>query len=267
MRVLTAILVDDERLARRGLALHLQNIPQIEVIHECANAQQALKAIHKHNPDLVFLDIQMPEMSGLEMICELQADAMPMIVFVTAFDKYAVEAFDVNAVDYVLKPIDEERLQIAVNRAIQRGVQKDLPTTKQQVIELMKNNSVFDSSLQTVPKAANTAQWPERLSIKDGNKITLVKAVDIHWVDAAGDYMCVHTKDKTHIMRSTMKQLETLLNPDIFLRIHRSTIVNSRHITGAQTFPNGEYQLILDDETKLKVSRSYSHKIKSLLGE
>ena len=264
MQVLKAIIVDDEPLARRGLALRLQNLPQVDIVTQCADGKEALTAITEHSPDLVFLDIQMPGMSGFDLICELQADTMPLIIFVTAFDQYAIDAFKVHAVDYVLKPIDDNRLLEAVERAILRYNQQDAANDKQQIMAMM---SAKKGSVATMQASTDQQTWPERITIKDGNEIKLVRAADIRWIDAAGDYMCIHTGEQTHIMRTTMKQLEAMLDPSLFIRIHRSSIVNSNFIRGAQTYSNGEYQLALEEDTKLKVSRSYSQKIKAFLGE
>jgi len=266
MSTLKTIIVDDEKLARRGLALRLKDIPQVEIIAECANGPDALKAIAEHAPDLVFLDIQMPGMSGFEMVCELQADIMPMIVFVTAFDQYAVEAFKVHAVDYLLKPIEVERLREAVERAVSRHAQRDSTDIKEQLMQLMQGMPGTGVGQPVVQDKAPSQSWPERLTIKDGSDFQFVKIADIQWVDAAGDYMCVHAGGKTHIMRTTMKQLEATLNPDTFLRVHRSSIVNANYIAGAQTCLNGEYLLTLEGGAQLKVSRSHAHRIKSLLG-
>ncbi|MEH6635928.1 MAG: response regulator [Halioglobus sp.] len=267
MTTLKTIIVDDERLARRGLALRLQDIPHIEVIAECANAQDALQSIARHGPDLVFLDIQMPGMSGFEMICELQADTMPMIIFVTAFDQYAVEAFKVHAVDYVLKPIDDDRLWEAAGRALERHALQDSGRTKQTLMQLMDGMGGATVAAQVEQPQARSPHWPERLTIKDGSEFQFVRMDDIRWIDAAGDYMCVHASGKTHIMRTTMKQLEGALNPEVFLRVHRSSIVNLNYITAAQVSANGEYQLTLEGDAQIKVSRSYGHRIKSLLGD
>ena len=265
MSTLSTIIVDDERLARRGLSLRLKNFPRIEVVAQCSNGEEALKAIAELAPDLMFLDIQMPEMDGFELICQLQADAMPMVVFITAFDQYAVEAFRVHALDYVLKPIDEERLGEAVGRALERFDQKGANEDKAKLVQLIQGRSGVDPDSQLVPDTSTEQAWPDRLTIKDGGNFRLVKIADIEWIDAAGDYMCVHAGGETHIMRTTMKQLEDTLNPDIFLRVHRSSIVNKNVISGAQPFANGEYQLTLEGGAQLKVSRSCSHRIKSLL--
>ena len=209
MKTLRAIIVDDENLARRGLALRLQHIPQVEVVAECSNGAEALRAIAEHDPDLVFLDIQMPGMDGFEVISHLQADTMPMIVFVTAFNEYAVDAFKVNAVDYVLKPIDEERLQEAVERAIAHLEQRTSATSKEKLLQLVMG--ITGASASSVAEMAESGdspkKWPEKITVKDGNDIRFIRVPEIQWVDAAGDYMCIHASGETHIMRITMKQL------------------------------------------------------------
>lgn len=267
MSKLSTIIVDDENLARRGLSLRLANLSEVEVVAECHNGQQALEAIAEHSPDLVFLDIQMPGMDGFGVVERLQSDNMPMIVFVTAFDQYAVDAFRIHAVDYVLKPIDDERLQEAVQRALERRAQKDSEREKARLLELVMGvTGVGAGSVDRAAGGKATAKrWPEKLSIKDGSDIAFIRVDDIQWVDAAGDYMCIHAAGKTHIMRITMKQLEEMLDPDRFLRIHRSTIVNATGIARAQTLTNGEYMLALECGTQLKVSRSYRDRVRHLI--
>ncbi|MEP4146277.1 MAG: LytTR family DNA-binding domain-containing protein [Halioglobus sp.] len=268
MNSLKAIIVDDESLARRGLALRLQQIPMVDVVTECANGQQALEAIAEHSPDLVFLDIQMPGIDGFDVIRQLQADNLPMVIFVTAFDQYAVEAFKVHAVDYVLKPIDDDRLHEAIERAVAHHSQEESERSKQRLVDLMMGmTGASAASIEEMAQGDNEAnKWPEKLVVKDGSDIHLIKVADIHWVDAAGDYMCIHAAGETHIMRITMKQLEAMLNPARFLRIHRSTIINSDYISGAQTLGNGEYMLSLEGGAQLKVSRGFRDKVKQLLG-
>ncbi|KZX58794.1 DNA-binding response regulator [Halioglobus sp. HI00S01] len=267
MNNLRAIIVDDESLARRGLSLRLQQIPQVDVIAECANGAEALEAIAANSPDLVFLDIQMPGIDGFEVVRQLQTDNMPMVIFVTAFDQYAVEAFKVHAVDYVLKPIDDDRLHEAIDRAVAHHSKEQSELTKQRLVELMMGmtGASANSIEQMAQNETPAQQWPEKLVIKDGSDIHLIKADDIHWIDAAGDYMCIHAGGDTHIMRITMKELEAMLNPAQFLRIHRSTIINTRYISGAQTLGNGEYMLGLEGGAQLKVSRGFRDRVKELL--
>ena len=267
MNNLKAIIVDDESLARRGLALRLQQIPMVDVIGECANGQQALEAIAEHSPDLVFLDIQMPGIDGFEVIRQLQTDNLPMVIFVTAFDQYAVEAFKVHAVDYVLKPIDDDRLHEAIDRAVAHHGQEESERSKQRLVDLMMGmTGASAASIEEMAQGESNSQtWQEKLVVKDGSDIHIIKVADIQWVDAAGDYMCIHAAGETHIMRTTMKQLEAMLNPSLFLRIHRSTIINSDSVSSAQTLGNGEYMLSLEGGAQLKVSRGYRDKVKQLL--
>jgi two-component system LytT family response regulator len=267
MNTLKTIIVDDESLARRGLSIRLQHIPQVDVVAECIDGFEALNAIAEHSPDLVFLDIQMPGMSGFDLLKELQTDNMPLIIFVTAYDEYAVDAFKVHAVDYVLKPIDDDRLHEAIERAVSHRQQEDASRTKEKLVELvMGMTGASASSITQMAEGAEPIKsWPDKISVKDGSDIQFIKVANIQWVDAAGDYMCVHEEGKTHIMRITMKQLEAMLNPSVFLRIHRSTIVNAEGISGAQTLNNGEYMLTLEGGSQLKVSRSYRDRVKHLL--
>jgi two-component system LytT family response regulator len=262
---LRTIIVDDEPLARRGLKLRLEENSSVELVAECANGEEALRAIAELSPDLVFLDIQMPVMDGFDVVRRLQGDNMPLVVFVTAFDEYAVEAFEINAIDYLLKPADEERLAAAVDRAIEHHQKQNLADHKRNLMDACIH--LTGATAATIEEIAHgeSSAYADKLSIKDGDEVQLVPVDTIDWVDAAGDYMCVHVAGVTHIMRSTMKQLEALLNPVKFIRIHRSTIVNADRITSAQGITNGEYLLTLENDSRLKVSRSYRDKIKHLI--
>lgn len=266
---LTAIIVDDEKLARRGLALRLEALGNVKILAQCQNGQEALVAIAEHSPELVFLDVQMPGLSGFDVIKLLPQEQTPMVVFVTAFDQYALDAFKVHAIDYVLKPIDDDRLKEAVERSIERKQQQHTAQTKEKLIELMIGMTGASAAavevMAVTGKADSKSAWPEKLSIKDGSEIQLVPVKDIQWVDAAGDYMCVHASGVTHIMRKTMKELESFLNPELFQRIHRSTIVNVNGIISAKTLNNGEFMLTIEGGAQLKVSRGYRDKIRSLI--
>lgn len=272
MTSLSAIIVDDEHLARRGLSMRLQQLPEVDVIAECGNGQEALLAVAQHSPDLLFLDIQMPGMDGFEVVENLQGDDMPMVIFVTAYNEYAVDAFKVHAIDYVLKPIEDDRLHEAVQRAVAHRDQESSTSGKEKLIKLLmsvtgESAAGIEAMAEGVSTegAGNQDSWPEKITVKDGSDIQFIRVPDIEWVDAAGDYMCIHATGKTHIMRITMKQLEAMLNPAVFLRVHRSTIVNNRCVTGAQTLTNGEYLLNLEGGTQLKVSRSYKDRIREFL--
>jgi two-component system LytT family response regulator len=264
MTPLRTVIVDDEPLARRGLSLRLENHPPVELVAECANGEEALEAVAALQPDLMFLDIQMPGMDGFDVIENLQGDAMPMVIFVTAYNEFAVDAFEVNAVDYVLKPVDEERLHAAIQRAVEAREQQQLADQKRNLMNACMRLSGASASVVEEIAGGKAGIYPDRLSIRDGDETALVPVAEIDWIDAAGDYMCVHADNTTHIMRITMKQLEAMLDPLMFLRIHRSTIVNAARIGSAQSLTNGEYLLTLQGGTRLKVSRSYRDKIREL---
>ena len=266
-KVIKVIIVDDEVLARQGLRLRLDAMAGVEVIDECSNGREALNSIAARQPDLVFLDIQMPGMNGFDVVSKMQQDDMPLVVFVTAFDQYAVEAFDVHAVDYLLKPVDDARLEDAVNRARHHAGQQDAVADKQRLLELIisMTGKSATSVAQLLKDDAALRPYPDKIAITDGRETTLVPTTDIDWVDAAGDYMCVHTNDKTHIMRITMTDLEHQLDPVNFQRVHRSTIVNLDRVTKVCAHINGEYHLILDNGAVIKMSRSYKGKVRHFL--
>ncbi len=261
---LRVIIVDDESLARKGLRLRLDEISDLQVVAECSNGREALNSIVELRPDLVFLDIQMPGLSGFDVISNLQQDNMPLIIFVTAFDQYALDAFDVHAVDYLLKPIDTDRLIESVGRARDHLAKKEAITDKQRLLELIISitGKSENSVAQLVKDHSGIKSYPDRLAIKDAGETTLVQIKDIDWIDAAGDYMCVHANNITHIMRITMKQLEAQLDPASFQRVHRSTIVNLDRVTKVCSHMNGEFYLNLSNGASVKMSRSYKDKVK-----
>lgn len=259
-----AIIVDDEDLARKGLALRLAEIEDVAIVAQCANGNEALQAIIEFEPDIVFLDIQMPGLTGFEVVSEIQADILPMIIFVTAYDAFAIDAFKVHAIDYLLKPVEEDRLVLAINKAKQAKLQKAALGEKQRLMELVV--SVTGKSATAISELLDSeeslVEHADRLAIKDGSSITFVPVRDIDWIDAAGDYMCVHVQGQTHIMRTTMKELESKLDPTIFQRVHRSTIVNLERVEKVSSHINGEFHLTLSCGSSLKMSRSYKEKVK-----
>jgi two-component system, LytTR family, response regulator len=259
-----AVIVDDESLARKGLMLRLSELGQVDVVRECQNGKEALEAIAELAPDLVFLDIQMPGMTGFDVVERLQQDNMPLVVFVTAYDEYAVNAFEVNAVDYLLKPIEQERLAAALEKVRAKLGSQRSDDEKKRLLEIVigltgKSEQAVYELLQT---GVNPAQFSEKLAIKDGASTTFVQVRDIDWIDAAGDYMCVHVKGETLIMRTTMKELESQLDPSVFQRVHRSTIVNLNRVEKVSSHINGEFHLTLTCGTSLKMSRSYKDKVR-----
>lgn len=268
MTPLRTLIVDDEALARRGLRLRLEKHADVEILGECCNGREALASIPELEPDLVFLDIQMPGFDGFDVVRSLQGDDMPMVVFATAFDQFAVKAFEVHAVDYILKPVDEEPLSRALERARERLVQKHAVSDKEHLLEVISEitgRAPAQMEQWLDGNATPPRQYPEKIAIRDGGNTTLVPVRDIDWVDAAGDYMCVHAQGRIHVMRITMKQLEDQLDPALFQRVHRSTIVNLDRVQKISAHMNGEFHLILSDTTRLKMSRGYREKIQIFL--
>jgi two-component system LytT family response regulator len=265
-KTLKTLIVDDESLARRGLAHRLKKIADIEIIGEAKNGREALRQIRTLEPDLVFLDIQMPGLGGFEVVQQLDIETMPVILFLTAYDEYAVRAFEVNALDYILKPIDEERLHLVLEKVRTSLEQKRALKHKQALLKLVSEISgePYNSFDEVKNKNAQElmAREPSRLAIRDGGRTTWVDQQDIEWIDAAGDYMCVHSDGVTHIMRTTMKELESELDEKILQRIHRSTIVNVKQVREMESHINGEYFLTLETGHRVKLSRTYKHKLK-----
>lgn len=255
------IVVDDEPLALRGLKLRLADFPEIEVIGEAANGREAVKQIKSLQPDLVFLDIQMPGLDGFGVVRALIGAPAPLFVFVTAYDKYAIDAFEANALDYLVKPVEEERLKDALHRAREAMKSRAAASRESRLVELLASLSDDDrdriKELINDPSWADKERYSDRLSFKDGTKVVMLNADDIEWIDAAGDYMCIHAGGKTHIIRETMKTLQQRLDPTRFQRIHRSAIVNVKKVKELHPHSNGEYFLILENGAELKLSRSY----------
>ncbi len=272
MNDIQAIIVDDEPLARRGLSVRLKEFANINVVSQCKNGQEALSICKTQNIDLIFLDIQMPGLSGFEVVKALtESDKpLPAIVFVTAFDNYAVSAFENHALDYLLKPVDQTRLTQAVEK-VQSVIKTQQDTEHKNklanfVAGLTGNN--YDEILKKLAdgEKIESKRYPESIAVKDQGELIRLQTASIQWVDAAGDYMCLHSSDgKTHILRKTMKELEAELDPKLFVRVHRSAIVNTKQINKLVTQISGEYQLILENGQELKVSRSYRDKVKSAI--
>jgi two-component system LytT family response regulator len=268
---ISTVIVDDEPLARKGLSLRLAEFDNIDIVGECKNGIEAVTLIPQVRPDLVFLDIQMPGLNGFQVINKLQElkQPIPLIVFVTAFDSYAIKAFDVHALDYVLKPVDGKRLKDAVDKVTLTLERKQQDVNNQKLAKLVADFTGDDCE-DILRKLASgesitTNAYPDILAIKDGSEVTRVEVNDIQWIDAAGDYMCVHATDQTHIMRRTMKELENDLDPKKFVRAHRSAIVNIKFVQKMVSHISGEYHLILNNGTELKVSRSHRDRVKEMI--
>lgn len=262
MTRLKTLLVDDEPSAIEGLAIRLASFTQIEIIGQASKVDDALAMINQCAPDLIFLDIEMPGKSGFELVKQLQPEACPAIVFVTAFHQYAVQAFEVRALDYLLKPVNTGRLAEAIARVSDSLYR---PASKQQLLSAV---DWLQQSEQTgaVGQESSYSVHQDKLVIQDGHQpVQLIPYPQILWIDAAGDYMCVHTEGETFVMRARMKSLIQETLPANFLRIHKSTIVNLQHINRLEPLSNSEYHVILSNQKTLKVSRTFSRELKARL--
>jgi two-component system, LytTR family, response regulator len=268
------LLVDDEPLARRGLELRLREAADIQIVRQCANGREALAAIAEDSPDLMFLDIQMPGMSGLELVAQVPQESMPMVVFVTAFDRYAIDAFEAHALDYLLKPVDDARLAAALDRVRAQWQQRQAVAQREQLMALLaevKGNGeiavepVTTGAAGGVASAGGTRRYATLLPIRSGRETLRLDVATIDWIDAAGDYMCVHADGQTHVLRATMKELEEMLDPQVFQRVHRSTIVNLARVRSLRPHLNGECFLKLQSGQEVKLSRSFRDKVELLL--
>lgn len=269
--LLNTLIVDDEPAAVEGLRLRLEAFPQIRVIGEAHSVAEAITVIDAQTPDLIFLDIEMPEQSGFDLIRQLQPELCPAIVFVTAFHQHAVKAFEVRALDYLLKPVKAERLAEAIARVSEiKAIRADKAQLLSAVAELAKEE--LERSAEGGADKTTAAVEPQycierqKLVIQDGrNPIQLIPYQDIIWIDAAGDYMCVHTQAETHVMRARLKSLIDERLPDVFVRIHKSTVVNLTYIESLQPLCNSEYKAILLNGKVLKVSRTYARALRQRL--
>jgi len=265
------LIVDDEPLARRGLHLRLDRLEDVDVVGECANGRDAIKAVSELRPDLVLLDIQMPVMDGFQVLRRIQGPDMPLVIFVTAYDEFAIQAFEAHALDYLLKPVDDGRLLEALDRARSARDERQAVDHRARLLEMVaKLGGVDEVSLDELLERGLEVlenNYLETLPIKDGGRTVRLQTDTIDWVDAAGDYMCIHADGETHILRGTMKKLEDVLDPRHFQRIHRSTIVNIDRVREVRSHINGEYFLILDDEVELKMSRHFKDRIRYFVPE
>jgi two-component system, LytTR family, response regulator len=254
------ILVDDETLAIQGLQLRLQPHEDVDIVDTCSNGREAIRSIKTHKPDLVFLDIQMPGFDGFSVIQGLMEVEPPLFVFVTAYSDHAIRAFEAQAVDYLMKPVDESRLADTLDRVRQRLAEKRGVEEVDRLKEVLAE--VAPEAMESVEAGATDEghaanRYEKLINIKDRGQIFRVDVDSIEKIDAAGDYMCIYTGDNTLILRETMKDLEKRLDPRRFQRVHRSTIVNLDQVRQVKPHTNGECFLVLDSGAQVKVSRSY----------
>jgi len=250
------IIVDDEKLAIQGLQLRLEKYSDVEVIDTCSNGREAIRKIKTEKPDLVFLDIQMPGFDGFSVVKGLVEIEPPLIVFVTAYQEHAVRAFEANAVNYLMKPVDEDRLADTMERVRQRLLEKHA-TEEAEMLKIVLAE-VAPNAIEAIPDEPELAARYERLlNIKDRGQIFRIDVDTIERIEAAGDYMCIYTADNSLILRETMKDLERRLDPRAFQRVHRSWIVNLNLVRLVRPHTNGECFLVLESGATVKVSRSY----------
>lgn len=247
---LSTLIVDDEPLAREGLRMLLSEDPDVEAVREAKDGRQAVAAIRKTRPDLVFLDVQMPEMDGFSVVQEIGADRMPAVVFVTAHDRYAIDAFEVNAIDYLLKPVTRERFAQALARAKARILQPPQEASRQIL-----------SLLETI---AAPSRHLKRLAVRTAGKTLFVDIDDVDWIEAAENYVRLHAGRASHLVHVAMNTLEKSLDPETFLRIHRSIIVNVGRIKELEPSVHGEYVVTLANDVRLRSGRTYHEQLKTL---
>jgi len=269
-KTLTALIVDDEPLAIEGLRLRLENIPDVKVIAEASDGDQAIRLCRELEPDILFIDLKLPGLNGLEVVQVLQADVMPLVVFVSAYSEYALDAFELNAIDYILKPANLGRLQKTMDRVRERLAPQQRDLEKYRLLKALGETSgLAISELEEWlenPQSPLPTSYRHELVIKNSdNERVFVSVKDIRWIDAAGDYMCIHTLSENFIVRITMKKLETELDSKMFQRIHKSTLVNIQCVKSIQALRNNESMLDLGDEIKLKVSRNYSDAVRKII--
>ena len=246
------LIVDDEPLARDKIRMMLAKDREIEIIGECANGEEAMQAIHRDPPDLLFLDIQMPGIDGFGVLENIQVEWIPGVVFVTAYDQHAIRAFEVHAIDYVLKPFAQKRFSEALQRAKHQIRSSANGTVNQQILSLLGDLKGGQRQL-------------ERIVVKSNGRVFFIKVTDIDWVEAAGNYVSIHVGKETHLLRETMNGIEAQLNPQKFVRIHRSTLVNIERIKELSPLFHGDYVLTLLNGTRLTMSRSYRGKLSGLV--
>jgi two-component system LytT family response regulator len=247
-----ALIVDDEPLARERLRSLVAGEADIEVIAECSDGAEAARAIERLSPDLVFLDIQMPELDGFAVLEAIEPELVPVIIFVTAYDEYAIRAFDVHALDYLLKPFDRARFHRALSRARAELMGGEKAEGRQRLAAL----------LAELPAQG---RYLKRIVVKSGGRVVFLSAEEIDWIEAAGNYVKLHVGEKSHLLRETMKRLEEKLEPQLFVRIHRSHIVNVDRVRELEPWFNGEFVVVLKSGAKLTSGRAYGHRLRQLL--
>jgi two-component system LytT family response regulator len=244
------VIVDDEPLARRGVRLRLQKFKDVEIVGECGDGASAVGKILELSPDVVFLDVQMPGMDGFEVLRALPRENLPSVIFLTAYEQHALRAFEVHALDYLLKPVDDERFTAAVQRARQVGESGSKIQMAERILRMLERDSV---------------RYPSRFPVRMGSRIQVVLTDDIEWIAAAGDYAELHAGARCHLLRETMNSLEEKLDPAEFLRVHRSRILRVKCIRELRAIDNREYLVKLADGSEHRSSRTYADRLENWL--
>ncbi len=245
------LIVDDEPISRRRLRRLLAFESDCEVAGECENGMEAVQSLEREQVDILFLDVQMPEMDGFEVVHAI-ARSHPLIIFTSAFDEYALRAFEVQAFDYLLKPFDRRRFRESVQRARTQLTQTKSPAPDDRILTL------FES-------LANSRSAPDRIAIRNNGRVIFLKLSEIDWIEAADNYVCLHSGKDTHVLRETMSELEARLDPSRFIRVHRSAIVNLDRIKELQPWFRGDYKVVLSDGTELTLTKNHREKLESRL--
>lgn len=248
--MIRVLIVDDEELGRRGIRARLVRERDIEIVNECCTGLEAVASIEAHAPDLVFLDVEMPEFSGFDVVDAIDSRKMPRFVFVTAHDRFAVRAFDVHALDYVLKPIDDERFAQTLGR-VRNAISRDIDAT----LESRVRAAIDATHRRGNPESA----YARRIAVRNSGRVLLVAVEEIDWVEAAGDYVTLHAGKREHLIRETMSAIEARLDPERFVRIHRSAIVRIDRVAELRATESGDYVVALRTGRELKLSRGYRH--------
>ncbi|HEX8398329.1 MAG TPA: LytTR family DNA-binding domain-containing protein [Pyrinomonadaceae bacterium] len=247
------LIVDDEPLARERVRRHLRDEPGVEIVGEAGNGREAVSAIEEKTPDLVFLDVQMPEMNGFDVLRALEENKIPAIVFTTAYDKYAIQAFEFHALDYLLKPFSRERFKRAVRHAREQ-------------LENSRQSGNIDERLVSLLENLKAKKYLERIVVKNSGRVFFIKTEEIDWIEAAGNYLKLHVGRDAHLIRETMQSIEAKLDPEKFFRIHRSTLVQIDRIKELHPLFGGDYAVILRNGTELNLSRNYRERLPELFG-
>ena len=263
MTKIRTLIVDDEPLAREYLQSLLEREADFELVGECSDGHSAAKYLSKNEVDLVFLDVQMPEMNGLEVVEQVGVDNMPIVVFVTAFDQYALKAFEHHALDYLLKPFDEERFLKAIDRVRETIKGSRIGDLNRRMENLLKE---FQDSGRDADKQGKENRFLRRIPVKTSGKVAIISVEQIDWIEASDYYVSIHSDGKSHLLRESMQWLENKLDPAHFVRIHRGAIVNLSYVSELRCHSDGDYRVILNDSTALRLSRRRKGKLEEILG-